>query len=168
MSSYFGRNLRLGHEREAVLDAFFSVRGFDIYPATPEEQRTGIDRWFNGELGGRFSVEYKSDSTSQRTGNAFVETVSVDTEDKPGWALTCKADCLMYYVLGHEVIYCFRPEVIRAVLLPWRRQYPEVPVQNDGYQTWGLKVPLEEFANAAFHRINMATWRADYVAERSA
>jgi hypothetical protein len=112
----FDDQLSRGELGEALLDRFFA-QWFRIKPATPEEQRQGIDRHFHHlKSHQEFTVEYKTDSLASRTGNAFIETVSVDTEQKAGWAFTSQADMLLYYVPGKRVVYVLKMAAIRTRL----------------------------------------------------
>jgi len=66
----------------------------------------------------------------------------VDSVDKPGWAYTCQADYLFYYIPADGLVYVLRPFRIRHFvghLVHWR--YP-VAVPNRTYHTWGFVVPL--------------------------
>jgi hypothetical protein len=145
----FDDQLAHGERGEALLDRFFS-RWFGIEPATPEEQRRGIDRHFHHLTShNAFTVEYKTDHTATRTGNAFIETVSVDTAQKAGWAFTSQADRLLYYVPGNGVVYVLKMATVRAQLPVWQRAYEVREVPNNGYHTHGLLVPLEELEQIA-------------------
>ncbi|MEB2351838.1 MAG: hypothetical protein OZ924_10535 [Burkholderiaceae bacterium] len=163
----FDRQLSIGEEGEAFLDGFFAA-WFHIRRATPVEQRQGIDRWFVDARGRRQSVEYKADSTAARTGNAFVETISVDITGKPGWAYSSQARTLAYYITGKPgwayssqartlayyippdgLIYIIRLRHLRVVLPRWERDYPTRAVSNAGYHTHGLLVPLHELERLA-------------------
>ena len=79
------------------LDHFFSEKGFHIQNTTPHEERVLClgDRWFTSPRGQRFSVEYKSGIQTFYTGNMFLETISVDMSNKPGWVYTCQADQIL-------------------------------------------------------------------------
>lgn len=141
----FRKQLAAGEQGEKLLDAFFE-RAYVITPATDAEQRQGIDRHFvNRRTGAKLTVEYKSDNAAQKTHNAFVETVSVDARSKSGWAYTSKADWLAYYIPGDELVYLIRFERLRTRLATWASRYPVRHALNDGYKTYGLIVPLEEF-----------------------
>ena len=147
----FRRSLAYGKKHEATLDTFFG-RNWTITPLTLNQERAGLgDRQFCRD-GDKYLIEYKSDETASRTGNAFIETVSVDTTDKPGWAITCKADFIFYYLPLDNLIYVISPETIRANLKLWQNKYQTVPTgkgKNDGYRTWGIKLPLYELEQAA-------------------
>lgn len=151
----FKTQLAIGSEGERRLDEFFAD-WFVITPASEDEQRMGIDRWFvrrqsskDGPAGERFAVEYKTDHRAHESGNAFVETVSVagTQHGKEGWVYSSRARWLIYYVPGEgaEMAYIVPFAKLRAELPRLRRHYPEVPVQNKGYLTLGLVVPLLEF-----------------------
>jgi len=151
----FKKQLSKGQDKEKYLDAFFSPR-FDITEASANEQRRGIDRHFkNKETGARFSVEYKTDWRAAETHNAFIETVSVDTQNKAGWAYTCSADKLLYYIPRDELVYVISLRKLRERLPKWEKQYRALPVKNDGYNTIGLLVPLRELEAIAESVINL-------------
>ena len=133
-----------GEIGELFLDDYFR-RWYRIMPATPYQQRLGIDRlFFRRDNGIEYAIEYKCDATSARTGNAFIETVSVDNQDKPGWAIYCQADFIIYFVDGCGPAYVIRPEQIREKLPAWQSQYPSRAIPNKGYKTIGLLVPLTQ------------------------
>jgi hypothetical protein len=138
-----------GRAGELFLDRWFAA-WYEIRPATREEQRRGIDRIFTRrQTGQRLAVEYKTDYKAARTGNAFVETVSVDTEGKAGWAYSSQADYLLYYIPGDDLVYVMTLEVLRRELPRWVREYPRRAARNEGYATHGVLVPLCEFEQHA-------------------
>jgi hypothetical protein len=142
------RQLAKGQRWEQYLDSLFADQ-FSIIEATRDQQRLGIDRIFIGDDGRQHKIEYKADERAATTGNAFVETISVDTVGKLGWAELCEADYLLYYIAGVGPIYIIRPRDLRAKLEHWRQWYPERRIANDGYHTIGLLVPLKEFGRLA-------------------
>lgn len=149
MSYEFQKQLAEGMSGEEYLDGKFAA-WYTITPATRGEQRQGIDRWFIRKSDGeRFSVEYKTDRTAGRTGNAFVETVSVDTAHRPGWAYTSKARYLVYYIPEPETTYILPMAHIRFHVDTWRKTYPERRIPNGSYQTVGVLVPLDVFERFA-------------------
>lgn len=141
------------------LDEIFRERGFAVEPTTPEQERGEKlgDRVFSKD-GKRWFVEYKSDESASKTGNAFVETISVDSQGVPGWAHTCRADFIMYYLPLDGLIYVFRPRRMRKLIPKWEKKYPTRPTskgQNKGYNTHGILVPLREFEKRANMVINL-------------
>jgi len=143
----FTTQLNQGADGEAKLDAYFA-QWYTIRHATRSEQRRGIDRIFV-RPGGMFKVEYKADRKAGETGNAFVETISVDTANKRGWAYTSQADYLLYYVPGPETVYVIRFAKLRLQMAFWVQQHPARKIPNRGYHTHGLLVPLDEFEHIA-------------------
>ncbi len=150
----FATQLQQGEAHEQRLDAFFRGKGFRVYATDMAGQRQGIDRIFVREDDGKqWTVEYKADSLAGRTGNAFVETVSVDSAAKAGWAFTSKAALLVYLIVEPETIYCVSMARLRHALPRWQASYRTVPAQNEGYATHGVLVPLWEI-----ERISMAVF----------
>ena len=141
MAYDFDRQYAAGKRGEQRLDALLRPRG-SLERASRTDERRGIDRFFTDDLGHRFALEYKTDYVAQRTHNAFLETVSVDTAQKPGWVYTCTADFLLYYVPGDELVYWLRPDDIRHFVAHLSRHRHPVSVPNRGYQTLGFPVPL--------------------------
>jgi hypothetical protein len=144
----FKAQLTKGEQSEAELDAYFA-QWYDIQPVDREQQRHGIDRIFTRKDNGLvFTIEYKTDWTAGKTHNAFVETVSVDTANKLGWAYSSQADYLIYYVPGAGLVYIITFVLLRACLPAWR-SFPVRKIPNKGYNTIGLLVPLNEFEHIA-------------------
>ena len=137
---------RRGKDVEAWLDTFFRARGWMIEQTTPHEERVlclGDRRFSRG--GQTFTVEIKSGIQTYYSGNIFLETISVDSQNKPGWLFTCKADVIMYAALLNYKILVFKPQQLRDKIAMLRSRFREVATshhQNDGYNTWGLLVPL--------------------------
>lgn len=149
MTYQFTTQLAEGITGEDHLDQKFAA-WYTITPATRGEQRQGIDRWFTRRTNGeKISVEYKTDRTAGRTGNAFIETVSVDTAHKPGWAYTSQARYLIYHIPDPEATYILPMATIRYRIDTWRKTYPERRIPNDGYHTVGTLVPLDELEKIA-------------------
>ena len=150
----FKEQLAEGQAYERRLDQHFSQFNIEIRPATMDEQREGIDRFFTHRKTGKVdAMEYKADSLAGRTGNAFIETVSVDTTNKPGWAVASKARYLVYLVTDPETIYLIDMRALHVALPVWKARYPVRQAQNFGYRTHGLLVPLLEL-----ERIAIAVW----------
>lgn len=140
------KQLARGEEAEQLLDRHFADR-FEIRAATRKEQRQGIDRIFvQHESQRRYLVEYKTDWTAGRTGNAFVETVSVDTKNIPGWAYSSQSDWLIYYVPDQQRILILSFARLRELLPSWIQKHKAAPpIPNRGYNTLGILVPLSIF-----------------------
>lgn len=132
---------------EAYLDKFFRLQGWKIKRTTAHQERVLClgDRIFKKE-GKSYFVEYKSGIQTHYTGNVFLETISVDTEDKPGWVYTCQADYLMYACLLDGIILVFKPDTLRNEIDELEKIFPTLKTsknQNEGYDTHGVIVPLD-------------------------
>jgi hypothetical protein len=134
------------------LDVFFSTR-YEITRTPLATDKLGIDRIFTHHATGkRYSIEYKSDSRAASTGNAFVEIVSVSENNTPGWAKTCLAQWIIYYIPPWRKGYWIRACTIKARLEAWERRYPTGRGQNRQYASIGILVPLWEIEVAAYAR----------------
>ena len=158
MTYDMGRQLARGEKAERRLDKHFADR-FHITPVTREQQNQGIDRIFrHRKTGARYAIEYKTDWTAARTNNVFVETVSIDAQNKRGWAYTCQADWLIYYVPDKRAIYILSLSTLRAELPRWLDHYAiSPPVRNPGYNTRGILVPLRDFRQCC-QKIERMSW----------
>ena len=107
--------------------------GAQISQVGRDDQRRGIDRvWFDPVDGRTWTVEYKADSMAGRTGNAFIETISVDTDGRPGWAYTSRATLLVYLVTEPQTIYVISMARLRRQLPRWSAAYRTAQAINDG------------------------------------
>jgi hypothetical protein len=145
---------------EAELDKYFGV-SYEIEEASRLQQSAGIDRIFIHRVTGAwYYVEYKTDHRTHETGNVFIETMSVDTADKPGWAYTSGAQVLVYFVPGYETAYRIDMMTIKRKLPQWSA-YRKAPAWNrsrDGslYQTFGHLVPLDVFRKSCVQEHEVA------------
>ena len=90
-------------------------------------------------------VEYKLASRAEHYQAVFIETWSNFEGNRRGWAYTCKADWLLYFLIGIGVAVL--PVVNMRRLLPeWEKNFRESSVINsrgdDTYTTKGVVVPL--------------------------
>jgi len=151
----FRRDLARGQEIERLLDAYLEPT-YEIRPATVREQRQGIDRFLtHRETGETFSIDYKADWLAARTGNVFIETVSVDRTGAAGWALSSRADWIFYYLPQRARLYVLSMAEIVSSLPQWALIYrvatAETPGSgsSDGYHSAGVLVPLAEIERVA-------------------
>ena len=153
----FNGKLSEGEQHEADLDRYYS-QWFDIQSVSMNAQRSGIDRvWTRKSTNVSYSMEYKSDTKAASTGNAFIETVSVDAAGKPGWAYTSCAQLLAYYVPPLNRVYHLTMMAIKNNVDKWAKMYPPGKAKNDGYYTHGVLVPLSEFQKHAYRIIEINT-----------
>lgn len=146
----FSTQLKKGEDAEGVLDRHFGKFYF-IENVDARAQRWGIDRiWWTRAMTDRRSVQYKADWTATRTGNVFIETVSVDSNNTAGWAYTSVAQLLVYYLPNSGVAYVVPMLAVRDAAKEWAKTRKEKPIPNGSYNTRGLPIPLEEFAEKCF------------------
>lgn len=137
-----------GKMAEALLDKYFQRRGWHITQTTPEEEREKYwgDRKYvkDNKI---YYIEYKYDARTFKTGNIFLETISVDTADTPGWVYTCRADYIFYACWSMQEILVFTPATLRKNIENFKLQYRTVATAaglNNGYRTHGVLVPYAE------------------------
>lgn len=138
---------RNGKGVEQFLDGYFRRLGYVIHQTTPYQERALClgDREFT-RGGERLFIEYKSGIQTYYTGNVFLETISVDTTNTPGWVYTCQADLIYYACLLNGKILVFLPEFLRANIDDLKQRFKEVKTgkkQNQNYDTHGVIVPLD-------------------------
>jgi len=140
----FEEQLKKGKEKELFLDNYFS-QWYSISGVSRLHEKAGIDRIFHDNGGRVFTVEYKSDNITHKTGNFFVETLSVKEENKLGWAYTSQSQLILYFVPEWKTVYVIDTVRLKKLLLSWIKIYPEKNVSNKGYTTVGIPVPKSEF-----------------------
>jgi hypothetical protein len=145
----FDEQLADGENHEKTLDSFYS-QSYKVTKVSMEEQKRGLDRVFTSSDGFRFSVEYKADTTADTSNKAFVETVSVNTSNKPGWAYSSCSQILIYYIPPRNIAYRFETMKIKRLVNKWKEIYETKEAPNNGYTTLGVVVPLGEFIKHAY------------------
>lgn len=150
MKTYsFRQQLQLGQKAERAI-ADILKNQFEVVEASHDQQRQGIDILGRHRISGQYlRFEIKSDLLAHQYGNAFVEIISNDAARKPGWVFTCTADILLYFIPGCSKLLFFRPFRLRDRTWLWEQRFPVKPSQNFSYRTWGICVPLAEFAPLA-------------------
>lgn len=133
-----------------VIDEYLR-RMYDVEPVRAGDDRAGLDRLvrrLHGRAAAPIRVEYKADTVGGLSGNAFIETRSVD-EKALGWLATSQADELLYYlpILGRA--YRVAMPRLREAGLTWMDTFRTVSVPNAGYSTYGVIVPLAKVAEIA-------------------
>lgn len=146
----FTEQKRKGQIGELILDRCLRTR-YLIEEADDYWQRCEVDRIvtpINGGLSWR--LEYKTDLRADETGNAFIETLSVDRGRKAqGWSVKSRADILIYFLPFSGRIYICPLNRLRAVLPRWLERYEVRSARNQRYCTHGLLIPLWELAAAS-------------------
>lgn len=140
-----------GQSVERFLDMFFQHKGWTIERTTPHQERVlclGDRIYSKGDE--TYFVEYKSGKQTRHTGNVFLETISVDATNIPGWVYTCQANYIFYAALLNHKILVFVPARLRMRIEMLKTQFRVVKTsneQNKGYNTHGVIVPLEYAAH---------------------
>lgn len=147
----FDKQLALGKQGEAWLDALFTKRGAHVRAVDMDQQRSGIDREFIIPGGRRYTVEYKTDLISIRSGCMFLELVSNTVTGKCGWLFTTQADYLVYHAIGVGVYLMVPTELVDWYLLN-THNYVVLPVRNTTYSAIGAKVPIKHLTKAGIAR----------------
>ena len=139
----FQESLEKSHED--WLDEYFQ-HDYEVHPVSKDLQRLGIDRIFKRRIDGcEYTVEYKADSVASQTNNVFIETVSVDNQNKIGWALYSRAQLLIYFVPPLLIAYLIEMVCLKRNLRIWLKTYGTKKAQNKGYDTIGIPVPRDVF-----------------------
>lgn len=167
----FQRQFGQGAEGEHFLDWMFHP-SYQIRHAARSEQRLGIDRWYKQRQGvseflgirrTQFSVEYKTDFRMADTGNVFIETVSVDTEQKAGWVYTSNAEVLLFHDPRKCIAYVAYMLRVRSKVDEWKLWYPEKAINNGSYFTHGIPVPITAYQEVCEKRLDttpfMTLWK---------
>ena len=140
----FEGQVKKGEKGENILDIFY-IKRYRILQVSMELQKLGIDRiWIDEKIGFRHFVEYKTDFTAANTNKIFIETISVDKENKLGWAITSCARFLVIYV-PTKISYVAHMEAIHFYLRDWQNLYEKKVIENKSYFTIGICVPINIF-----------------------
>lgn len=150
----FDEKLAQGHRGEEWVATWLSRWGDVSVASDMYDQRNGIDLYLQ-TMERLVSIEVKTDFSARATGNAYVETVSVQREngivDKRGWLWTCKADRLVYCVPGVSVSV-FDPDGLRDIFRENWWKFRQREAQNKDYYGAGLLVPLPMFYKMAMYK----------------
>lgn len=157
----FNTQLDYGEKQEDELYQYFD-QDYIVTKTNLIEQKKGIDAYLENKFTGKkVSVEIKSDKAASSTGNAFIETVSVDTKKTPGWAYTSQAEYLIYHLPLDKLFYIIKFTWIRKKLDFWRKNCRTRTIPNRGYNTVGLLLPLYFFEQEADNK-NHQVWIRGY------
>lgn len=98
--------LSIESQMQPLADEFYKEMGFRVQRMgygentySTELQKMGIDCVLHGPSNVTVSEKFRTDDR----GDLFVEFISVDTRDVPGWGLTDAAQVLNYFVQDHTV-----------------------------------------------------------------
>jgi hypothetical protein len=151
MGYEFKKQLNLGKRGEWVMEKYHAAV-YKIETVGMKSERAGVDRIFTHRKDGKvYKVEIKTDFLAQKYGNIIIETVSVDTENIPGWALTSTSDIIIFYLWHKQEVLYFRTAHLKKMVAVWKGMYGETArIRNKNYHTIGIKLPCSEARKHAF------------------
>jgi hypothetical protein len=149
----FTTQKKVGKQGEAKIDLWLNFLGYEVEDVSevPEYQKAGIDRLLTRPDVSSAKAEYKTDIKAKQTGNLFFEKVSVAHLNNPGWGFNSQADLWIFFIPGQEILVV-EPGKFRLLVFEQKKSLEEKTVQNQGYCTIGLPVPLEKVRKIARHR----------------
>lgn len=162
----FAKSYAQGKSGERFLDWYFN-KFYVITQATRQQEREGFDRIFKSRHAKNgfeyiakkpveaMRVEYKTDYRAAETGNAFIETESVNTTGKRGWLYTSQAHLLVYFIPPLFRIYCCPMKNLAEAALVWQVKYAQSNADNITYLTRGLLIPIDEFAKVSVRTMQL-------------
>lgn len=140
---------------EAILDKWIGSAYKILDVSTVKKyQEDCIDRILMRPDGTTVSVEYKFDLASSRTGNLFFETVSVDNQNLPGWGWKSQADYWIFLLPTMEVLVV-EPGRMKNLVWRSRLEAKEKKVQNIGYKTLGIPIPLSKVREIVSYTVQL-------------
>lgn len=152
MTYQFNTQFQIGLDGEKEIIAYLD-NNWLCNVSTREEQRIGIDYWITNKKDNKvFSIEIKTDIKANKTGNAFIETVSVDRDNKAGWFYTSKANLLFYFCKSPDILYIIDFARLRNQEEKWSI-YPKKKARNVSYNGEGILVPLTELEKITSKKI---------------
>jgi hypothetical protein len=145
----------IGKNGENILDKWLgSIYKILDVSTVKKYQNSGIDRILMRPDGSTVSVEYKFDLASSRTGNLFFETVSVDNQNIPGWGWQSQAEYWIFLLPTMEVLV-IEPGKMRNMIWCHRWELQEKEIQNVGYKTLGIPIPLSKVREIAYYTVQL-------------
>lgn len=131
--------------------AFHNMVNHMPCPGDAASQRMGIDRLVFLANGKTVAIDEKKREGVY--GDIYLEYISVDTNNTPGWIEKDLAiDYLAYAFMPIQRVYLFPWDVLRRAWLRfgnrWKAVYACRSAQNNGYKTWGVCVPISVVQSA--------------------
>lgn len=149
----FDDKLEEGIQAEAIVGCAWQERGWEWVPSGYWGRLLHADA--HALKGGTvISVEVKADARAVETGNAWVEIVSKENQGAHvrGWAYTCGAQVLAYYIPQRAEVLLFHTVAIKLAVHEWLETFPVKTAHNPGYVGRGIIVPLDTFSALAYDR----------------
>lgn len=132
--------------------AFPNMVNHMLCSGNTQSQRMGIDRLILLSNGRTLSIDEKKRREEYQ--DILLEYISVDTTGAPGWIeKDLTIDYLAYAFMKSKRVYLFDWLALRRAWQhykdTWKRIYPTIQAQNNGYKTLSIAVPIETVRNAA-------------------
>lgn len=137
----FSESFKRSEESSKVLDDYFG-NNFNISHVRKILDLHGVDRIFESKkTGNRFSVEYKADYASARTGSCFFETT---VQGQRGWFYTSLCQILVIHIPDLKEVLWFDFIKLKRTLQKNLSSYKLANVSNETYKAKGILVPREQ------------------------
>ena len=141
---------QISKSAEERIDLLAANLGFIAHTTKKKENRDGVDRWIQiPERREILRVDYKNDTRASKTGNVFVETVSVRFTDrsgraeKPGWIYKERMDAVLYNIEETDIVLLIPRATLEREIVEWTKTYGTREIKNKGYVTIGVPVPMK-------------------------
>ncbi len=147
MHHEFHRSLAIGKEGEEQVDAIMG-KWWHIKKVLLPADKAGTDRVLTLKKCSECTMraQYKMDDAATTYGNLFIEFVSVDNTNAPGWAVKCDADWLCVWLPRENILYVLCVAMLKIWAPAWasvmKADWKTIP--NAGYNTLGVAVNREK------------------------
>ena len=148
----FASSLQRGKLGEAIARTHLELKHHAVVQVVEDmgRQRLGLDLIVQLPPGGlTLQLEVKTDYRAQKTGNVFFETRS--TNVSTGWVYSSQSDFILYFLDGIGEVLWFPVSRIKREIGTLMEQYPIKVVQNKGYTSQGVVIPLAAARELARH-----------------
>ena len=152
----FQTDLRRGRRFGQMVYAAYRSQGLRVAPSDGHTDWVfGIDATLYRDGEQHATIQVKGDERAADTGNLFLETVSVEHAGLEGGSFDTQAEWIIYVLPHLTVGWVFWTDQLQAAVREWQKHYPERQVQNDGWVTLGIAVPLHVVDRVVHHRIRL-------------
>ena len=144
---------------ESLVFSALERNGWQVTPSIfSQTQKTGQRLGFDAIIQKpphQLTIEIKADYAAEKTGNLFIETVSVDKYNTPGWAYSSQAQILVTVLPIQRCIILSSMGWLRGKLEEWesrcrkRKCHNKNPDWHGEFNSEGLLVPIAEFYREA-------------------
>ena len=140
---------RTGEEKAMSI---FQLNGWNVVDQSQNSDYWKKDIDFIAYKGNEIkTVEVKWDNSIASTGNMFIELLTDERLNKPGWITFCQADIIMYGSSHENLFYVFATDDLREYLKTYENRYQtRKAIDYDSLGrvrklSIGALIPIEEF-----------------------